>query len=118
RWWFALLQFAPLLVCALMLSACSGVGGSGSGDFLTSRRSNIFLKGFFELSPQNANFSQPPVAITAIAPFGGHDAATNPANATFSFPDALAGLEISNGISATVNEILVNYTEVDGTPIL
>lgn len=107
----ALMQFAPLLVVFFFVTACSGTGGSGSaGDFFTSRRSNIFLRGFFQ-SGGNANAPQ---LVTSWNPFF----VNNNNSIQITFKEVLGQLVISNGISCRLEEIIVNFTEVDGTDIL
>lgn len=124
----ASMQFAPLLVVFFFVTACGGSGGS-SGDFFTSRRSNIFLKGFVG-RVGNSN-TQDPVAVSAWAPFtpgtntntnsGGRATGITNNNAQvddFLFDDVFAQLDISNGISARLDQILLEFTEVDGSPVL
>lgn len=129
-----------LAVMAGFLSACGALGpgdGSGSaGDFFTSRRTDIFLRGFFS-RPFNANA---PLAtgtpVTAWSPFheddvtddrsgGRFDPATPDFNGTdvgrladYLFDDVFAVFTISNGISARLDQALLQFTEVDGSPIV
>lgn len=124
----AFMQFAPLLVVFFFVTACSGSGGS-SGDFFTGRRSNIFLKGFTG-RVGDANFADP-VTVSAWAPFtpgtntndnssGRSTGITNNNNQVndLLFDDVFAQLDISNGISARLDQILLEFTEVDGSPVI
>lgn len=124
----ALMQFAPLLVVFFFVTACSGTG-DGTGDILTSRRSNVFLKAFIS-RPGNANTPDPD-GVTSWAPFvipvdiNGNQTGrstgftnTNASVTTLLYDDVFAQLEITNGMSARLDQILLEFTEVDGTPIL
>lgn len=133
-----------LMALALMagfLTACGALGpgdGSGSaGDFFTSRRTDIFLRGFFS-RPFNANAPlSPGTPVTAWSPFhiddesddraGGRFDASIPDFGTadearglsdFLFDDVFAVFTISNGISARLDRIQLQFTEVDGSPIV
>ena len=124
----ALMQFAPLLVVFFFVTACSGTGGSGGGDFFTSRRSNIFFKGFIA-RPNNTNTD--PQVVTSWAPFviptdtngnqTGRSTGITNNNAQVTqllMDDVFAQLDISNGISARLDQIALQFTEVDGSPLL
>lgn len=125
----AIMQFAPLLLTFFFITACSGTGGGDGGDLFTSRRSNIFLKGFVA-RPNNQNTD--PQIVTSWAPFELTDATvdtdqtgrstgrtnTNADVTQFTMDDVFAQLDISNGISARLDQINLEFTEVDGGPIV
>lgn len=110
---WAVLQILPLAIAVLFTTACSGptdVGG-GSGDFLTSRRSDMYLRSF--ISSSNAN-----VAISALnSPqiTSWNPRFTNNNNAiTIIFQDLFAHLVINNGIGVRLDLIDIKFTETTG----
>lgn len=140
----AAMYLALLALMAGFLSACGALGpgdGSGSaGEFFTSRRTDVFLRGFFS-RPFNANNPLTPGnPVTAWSPFHLDDVADDRAGgrfdpaipdfnpgttdgdagqlADFLFDDVFAVFTISNGISARLDKALLQFTEVDGSPIV
>lgn len=134
-------QLVPIAAMAFILTACGATGpGDGTGsaaDFFTSRRSDIFLRGFFAraFDATNANTNRPPLTSwspyfnaneTAFAGGGRSDGfSTTPdlAAADFSiddlvFDDVFANLQITNGISARLDSIALEFSEVDGTALV
>lgn len=123
----AIMQFAPLLLTFFFITACSGTGGGDGGDLFTSRRSNIFMKGFVARPSNNNNDTQ---VVTSWAPFSlnndnanqtGRSTGITNTNAdiqTLLMDDVFAQLDISNGISARLDQINLEFTEVDGSPIV
>lgn len=126
------LQLVLLALMVGFLTACGAVGpgdGSGSaGDFFTSRRTDIFLRGFFA-RPTNPLI--PGTPVSAWSPFhlddGADDRSGGRSDATipdinnlsqFLFDDVFAVFNITNGISARLDQALLQFTEVDGSPIV
>jgi hypothetical protein len=126
------LHLVLLGLMVAFLSACGAVGpgdGSGSaGDFFTSRRTDIFLRGFFS---RPADPNAPGTPVTAWSPFHLDDGADDRSGgrsdpsipdindlSQFLFDDVFAVFTISNGISARLDQALLQFTEVDGSPIV
>ncbi|MBI4862448.1 MAG: hypothetical protein HY815_19640 [Candidatus Riflebacteria bacterium] len=115
-----LLQAIPLVVLVLFATACGSsgdLGGSSVGDFFTSRRTDVYLRGFVDAAVI-ANSNGPPPVITAWAPGLNGNFNTNVSlYAQIFYDEVAAALVIANGISARLENIQVKFTEVDGSDL-
>jgi len=108
--WLCLLQLIPLLVVVAFATACGN--DSSLGDLFASRETNLFLKGFLDMSA-NGNSSQ---YLTEWKPRKTNENSDGTYKITYD--QVSAHLMITNGVSAKLENIKIKFMEVDGSDLL
>lgn len=111
-WFYLGAQLIPLILAMGLVAACAGGGGlDGVG---TSRSTDLVLSYFTNINRSNGSSVE--IEVRPFQPNANQVSATNPCLGLV-FPDVQARLVIRNGIGATIETIVVNFTEVDGSAL-